>query len=279
MPNTRRRVSYVLPPPTTHVPRLRLPPPGISRLGATAPLLLPAQTAFSHSQEDTHHPYPRHRLGVASLALDTSTLLAGRNAPEGILYTGGRDGMVISWDLGVPMKKRKVKFGALPDSLHRSFGRWEIVTGWTDDVIDEEAEDAADERMGSDGDVLGDVSLAASLKKKRLTRRTSVPFEHEWETDLDAFKPGTVRSCIGRDAFDFSCSHSRLAFVSALRRTQIGSMMFFYAIIIRQVGGALSFVFTLATFCSHFRFFRRDDQILEPPLAYAIRAIDSRLTL
>ena len=42
--------------------------------------------------------YPRHRLGVASLALDTSTKLVGRAACEGILYSDGRDGLVKSWD-------------------------------------------------------------------------------------------------------------------------------------------------------------------------------------
>ena len=42
--------------------------------------------------------HPRHRLGVASLALDTSTQLVGRAAFEGILYSDGKDGLVMSWD-------------------------------------------------------------------------------------------------------------------------------------------------------------------------------------
>lgn len=44
-----------------------------------------------------------HLLGVNALALDTSTFTAkdthGHGVPGGILYTGGRDGMIASWDL------------------------------------------------------------------------------------------------------------------------------------------------------------------------------------
>jgi len=189
MVQSRRRVSYVIPPPLGSVPYLRLPPCGISRLGSVAPLLLPSQR---HVEEQGDSPtwsrHPRHRLGVASLALDTSTHLAGRNAPEGILYTGGRDGLVLSWDLGVPMKKRKVK----DDGLRRSGGRWEIMTGWGDDVIDEEGEEG-DERPTSDGDILGEVTAGSSRRGQRILRRSnSLPLEHQWETDLDTFKPGTV---------------------------------------------------------------------------------------
>ena len=46
-------------------------------------------------------PAPRYRLGVSCLALDTSTQLVGRGAPEDMLYVGGRDGLVIAWDLGI----------------------------------------------------------------------------------------------------------------------------------------------------------------------------------
>jgi WD repeat-containing protein 48 len=160
-------------------------------VGSTGPLLLPAHNVSQDYIDDVPKltKHPRHRLGVASLALDTSTLLAGRPAPEGILYTGGRDGLVMSWDLGVHMKRRRVKFDG---SQHRPVGRWETMTGWADDVIDEEA-DEADERLGSDGDILGEVSATISRRRHRLARRTSIPFEDEWETDLDAFKPEQVR--------------------------------------------------------------------------------------
>lgn len=189
MVNSRRRVSYVLPPPIGPIPRFQLPPNGISRSGSIGPLLL-----LSRGQEqpeddvEKRETHPRHRLGVASLALDTSTQLAGRNAPEGILYSGGRDGLVMSWDLGIPMRKRKA-----PDTdvaaLRRSGGRWEVMTGWADDVIQEEGEEG-DERPTSDGDVLGDVVGGTSRRKRTIRRTNTLPFEHQWETDIDAFKPG-----------------------------------------------------------------------------------------
>ena len=61
----------------------------------------------------------------------------GRASPEGILYTGGRDGMAISWDLGVPMKRRAQRYGY----TGRSLRRWEVMTNWADDIIEEEEED------------------------------------------------------------------------------------------------------------------------------------------
>ena len=89
---------------------------------------------------------------MASLALDTSTQLVGRSCPEGILYTGGRDGVVISWDLGIPTQQR-----AQPKkpSDRTSTGKREFMTGWADDVIGE----TEDPRLitGGDGDIPGDV--------------------------------------------------------------------------------------------------------------------------
>ena len=54
---------------------------------------------FSHSQ-------PGHRLGINSLALDTSTITNTATGPQGILYSAGRDGMVSAWDLNLQLKKR-----------------------------------------------------------------------------------------------------------------------------------------------------------------------------
>jgi hypothetical protein len=53
---------------------------------------------FAHSQ-------PGHRLGINSLALDTTNGTSGAE-PQGILYSAGRDGMVSAWDLGLQLKKR-----------------------------------------------------------------------------------------------------------------------------------------------------------------------------
>ncbi|KAK0201917.1 hypothetical protein DFS33DRAFT_1375400 [Desarmillaria ectypa] len=185
MAQARRRVSYVILPPDGSVPRLQLPPHGVSRLGCTGPLL---RQASGHGQDEDiskRARHPRHRLGVASLALDTSTQLTGRSAPEGILYSGGRDGMVISWDLGMSMKKRKPKQDV--GDFRRGIGRWELMTGWGDDVIAEEAEDA-DDRPTSDGDVLGDVTAFSSRRRRQ--SQSSLPYEQQWETDLDLFKLG-----------------------------------------------------------------------------------------
>lgn len=184
MAQARRRVSYVILPPDGPVPHLQLPPHGVSRLGCTGPLL---RQAGGHGQDKDipKRARHRHRLGVSSLALDTSTQLTGRSAPEGILYSGGRDGMVISWDLEMPMKKRKLKQDA--GDFRRGVGRWELMTGWGDDVIAEEAEDA-DDRPTSDGDVLGEVTAFASRRRRQ--SQSSLPYEQQWETDLDLCKPG-----------------------------------------------------------------------------------------
>jgi WD repeat-containing protein 48 len=186
MGQRRRRVSYIIPSPEESIPRLQLPPHGISRLGATGPLLTPfAGQSGSDSKRLSH---PRHRLGVASLALDGSTQLVGRATPEGILYSGGRDGLVMSWDLGLPTRRRKVKAG---HSMKAGQARWETMTGWGDDVLDEDLEDG-DERV-NDGDVLGDVT--DNLHKRRQRARSKageIPFELEWELDLSTFRPGTV---------------------------------------------------------------------------------------
>ncbi|KIM37415.1 hypothetical protein M413DRAFT_274108 [Hebeloma cylindrosporum] len=187
MVQARRRVSYIIPAPEDPAPRLQLPAHGVSRMGATGPLLIPYHENDEGRQVDAsqRQKHPRHRLGVASLALDVSTQLIGRNAPEGILYSGGRDGLVMSWDLGMPMKKRKPSDG----NMQPRRGRWETLTGWGEDFIEEEAEDG-DERPVSDGDILGDV--VDSLKKRRRAASIvgEIPLERQWETDLSMFQPG-----------------------------------------------------------------------------------------
>ena len=286
MVQSRCRISYVVPPPLDPVPRLHLPPSGTPRIGSTSPLILPDQNVSSGTTDEyspKHLNHPRHRLGVASLAIDTSTLLAGRNTPEGILYTGGRDGMVMSWDLGFPMKKRRPKFRN--GSIRRSVGRWEIMTGWADDVIDEEAEEADDRYVGSDGDILGEVSANNSRRKKMLARKTSIPFENEWETDLDAFTPEIVRWCPSFSTpailslIPIPYSSQRI-FASALKHTQTGSTTFFYVITIRQVCFFSPRLDTSSfTSRSNIRFFRWDYQSLEPSLTHIIGALHDRLTL
>ncbi|KAG1750625.1 uncharacterized protein EDB91DRAFT_1108492 [Suillus paluster] len=184
----RRRVSYVIPPPTDDVPRLRLPPFGVPRNGSIRPLLIPSHTLLAESKSISENSHPRHRLGAMSLALDTTTRLEGRNTPEGILYTGGRDGLVISWDLGLPFKRRH-------DGRRRRdrIDRWEMLTGMGDETLPEEAEE--DERR--DGDVLGDVKEGGG-RRPRGSATDQLPYELQWQLDVDALasgSPSSFRQC------------------------------------------------------------------------------------
>lgn len=197
MAPARRRVSYIIPPPSEPVPRLQLPPHGASRTGAAGPLLIPAHTAHDVLGEPWPKwaQHPRHRLGVCCLALDAATQLVGRSAPGGILYSGGRDGLVISWDLDVPMKRRTQRYGVQEDGMRRSVGQWEIMTGWADEVAEDETEDAEEAR--SDGDILGDVQDSNGRRRRRRPRPgDEIPYEHQWETDLEAFQPGQVSTSL-----------------------------------------------------------------------------------
>ncbi|KIJ17442.1 hypothetical protein PAXINDRAFT_168100 [Paxillus involutus ATCC 200175] len=178
MAPSKRRLSYVIPPPTDHVLRLKLPSLGIPRNGSPRPLLLPSQ----HQPEEPHESsQPRHRLAVMSFALDSTTQLQGRAAPEGILYTGGRDGQVISWDLGLPLRRRR----AAPSRRSR-VARWEMLTGMADDALDEETEE--EERR--DGDVLGDVKESGG-RRRRNSMRDDIPYERQWELDPERLEFGT----------------------------------------------------------------------------------------
>ncbi|KAF8880654.1 hypothetical protein BD779DRAFT_1675814 [Infundibulicybe gibba] len=185
MAQARRRISYVIPPPVEPITRLKLPACGTPRLGSSGPLIIPLEAPQADEIKEgglKWARHPRHRLGVASLALDVSTQLTGRNAPEGILYSGGRDGLVNSWDLGLPLKRREEKEEEKEISKYKSQGQWEVMTGWADDIIiDEELEE-------SDGDVIGDV--VTSPKGIKNSRKLLPPKQH-WETDLNAFQAGT----------------------------------------------------------------------------------------
>lgn len=159
------RVSYVIPEPTHCPPRLQLPRLGVDRHGSTTPLLIPAQTdgagglSTPLTVASTPNGHPRHRLGVNSLALDTSTQLSGRATPEGILYSGGRDGMIIAHELGIPHKKRAHMTAAGPH-------RWETLVGFHNPSIEEEP-----------GPVVID----------------EIPYIKTWEMDTNRFEHGHVR--------------------------------------------------------------------------------------
>jgi len=169
-----RRVSYAIPPPSEPVQHLILPSLGAPRNGRASPLVVPANPpAWSQSPLAGVNPaqqHPRHRLGVASLALDAATQLLGRDSPEGLLYTGGRDGLVISWELGAHMRKRSLEAenGHGPGKPKR----WDAITGWAD-------EDESDEESPIlDGDVLGQTNRGtAKLQSDHLA------WEDEWQVD------------------------------------------------------------------------------------------------
>ncbi|KAF7308542.1 WD-REPEATS-REGION domain-containing protein [Mycena chlorophos] len=218
----KRRVSYVLPFPSEPVPWLDLPAADVDRLGRVRPLLNPSSR--QNHEHTTRSRRPRHRLGVAALALDTSTQLTGRPAPEGILYTAGRDGLLISWDLGLPLRRRTATDNT------RLRGRWETLTGWADDTIDEEAEEA-DERPTLDGDILGDV--AASISRRRPSGAREVPFEDEWELDPDV--PPPVRVYLARWSHQLHIVARRAPSGNAPKRTQTGSTTYYFATTTRPV--------------------------------------------
>ncbi|KDE04039.1 hypothetical protein MVLG_05540 [Microbotryum lychnidis-dioicae p1A1 Lamole] len=115
-----RRVTYIIPAPTSSPPLLSLPPVDVDRRGHTAPLYTRAPTGLrdrgapSTSRSLRSSPHPRHRLAVQALALDLSTVVSrsnGSDEPAGILYTGARDGLLCSWELDLPVKKRRKRYG------------------------------------------------------------------------------------------------------------------------------------------------------------------------
>lgn len=72
--------------------------------------------------------------------------------------------------------------------LHRPVGRWEIMTGWADDIVENEGEDKG---FRSNGDVLGDVQDSGGRGRRRWnTSPSDIPYEEQWETDMDVFQPG-----------------------------------------------------------------------------------------
>ncbi|KIY69684.1 WD40 repeat-like protein [Cylindrobasidium torrendii FP15055 ss-10] len=173
-PAPRRRVSYVLPPTSSAVPRLAVPPRSMSenRLGRPGPLLIPEDTVSAPSQASLG---TQHRLGISALALDSKSVLQGNDRPEGILYSGGRDGMVIGWDLGLGMRRKPI-VPEQGDGLTVNRRRqWELMTGWADDAIEEEE----GEDFTSDGDVLGDVTPFSSSLHAEATGK----YASTWELD------------------------------------------------------------------------------------------------
>ncbi|WWC62960.1 uncharacterized protein I303_105558 [Kwoniella dejecticola CBS 10117] len=207
---TSRKVSYILPTPDQPAPLLSLPPLGQQRQGHPAPFFLPkgetngsgantpggtlssrnpflSQTQIQTTQPDDKPAHARHCLGITSLALDTSTLLSDSSSPGGILYTGGRDGLVASWELNVPHKKRRGgRYEVQPGRGERV--KWERIGDGAEFFDDDEFEDEDGEdndRLSSEDETDGWVGVTPKQKGE-------VPYEDRWELDrdeLNAAKP------------------------------------------------------------------------------------------
>lgn len=213
-----RRVSYILPSPSQPPPILDLPQLGERRRGVTSPYLVPkpsngtanginghssynpfSDDAYSSPAQDSH---PRHCLGITSLALDTSTVLSDASSPGGILYTGGRDGLVASWELGIPHKRRR---GGRYETIPGRGGRvkWEKVGDgaemWDDEEDSEEGyrgPEDEDDWSSDEEDLpiekLNGVSsdrVAEGLRRRKAARG-EVPYEDRWEVDTDQLDHG-----------------------------------------------------------------------------------------
>ncbi|KAJ6610194.1 hypothetical protein B0H10DRAFT_2193503 [Mycena sp. CBHHK59/15] len=187
MAPAKRRVSYIIPPPTEPVPRLDLPPPTADRLGLVRPLIVRAAVQPPPDPDAaTRTRHPHHRLAVAALAIDTATTLAGRPAPR-----------ASSTPAAVTASCSPGTSASPSAAAPRPHPTPAALTGWADDAIDEEAEEA-DERPTSDGDVLGDVTAAAARRRHPPRGDRELPLEEQWEMDVDAFRPtrlSTFRQC------------------------------------------------------------------------------------
>lgn len=169
-----RRISYVIPPPAQSVPRLVLPKLGADRHGSTTPLFITASsekitdlsTPPLSNVESGVHLHPKHRLGITSFALDTSTRLSGKPTPEGILYSGGRDGQVLAHELGISLKQRSKPYGIGSDGKG-PIKSWEAITGWGD--------------------------LEENIEEEQVAgNETSISFEDSWELDPAVKEPSSV---------------------------------------------------------------------------------------
>ena len=245
--NISRRVSYILPSPSQPPPLLALPGLGERRRGTTAPCLMPKHDdgvnghakVNGHSDNnggwapaeqdpfaDDQSPYtnisvpvptarksehPRHCLGITSLAIDTSTVLSDSSVPGGILYSGGRDGLVASWDLGITHARRRGgRYEVQPGRGGRV--RWEKVGDgaemWDEDEEDEEMDgengangdydewESDEEEVVPDGGWLGvDPDRIGHGLSKRRSDRGGVPYEDRWEVDAEALAQAKVSRC------------------------------------------------------------------------------------
>ncbi|KAH9807578.1 hypothetical protein DFH28DRAFT_1004490 [Melampsora americana] len=113
-----RRVSYSIPLSTasssnqSQLPILQIPSPGQARHPSRhfdpRPLIIPVKSNHStpSPSQSISDNLPRHSLGINAFAIDFSTQIQDKDGPQGILYTGSKDGLVAAWELSIPTKLR-----------------------------------------------------------------------------------------------------------------------------------------------------------------------------
>lgn len=120
---------------------------------------------------------------MTSLVLDTSTILQNSQSPGGILYSGGRDGLVASWELNVPHKKRRGGRYDLGPGRGTKV-KWERIGDgaelWDEEDEAEFGEDG--DGNSSDEDSQGWVGLDRDGESRR---KGEVPYEDRWEVDKE----------------------------------------------------------------------------------------------
>jgi WD repeat-containing protein 48 len=220
----KRRVSYVIPAPEGYTPPcLELPAFGTGSDSRSFPLLTPKSTPLNGTspispQFASRNPFaasaaglslgpaadlglppspsrtpssshPQHRLGVSCLALDTSTVLHGADSPGGILYTGGRDGLVASWELHVPHSKRRGRcYRPVPNHGTGQRVRWERIgdggADWDGDDDDNDDQGSVWSTSSDEDDFYSPAPVDTNGSGGK--QRRQVAFENRWEVDKDA---------------------------------------------------------------------------------------------
>lgn len=186
---------------------------------------------------------PRHRLGVSALALDLSTHISGKTSPEGILYSAGRDGLIIATELSLPTRPRRRRNSFNPERRGRTGrrawkGDWTTLTGWDededtpssdeDDADDEELEFALDEpSLSLSGGTYGSAPRSAGRSRTLSGVDKSLPYEKRWEVDFDRVdeyepvKPSAPILAVGRISLN-TCHYSVLRFVNVYNPIMTG---------------------------------------------------------
>lgn len=164
-----------------------------------------------------HEEQGRHTLAVQAVALDLSTPLhyrgggengSGGDAPGGILYSGGRDGLLMSVDLGLPTRRRRFKYGRTWDDGRDSdsddsepeydFDRTPQA-GFRDDQLDywgvgARASTSSKRKSGGRPRKSSSASTSASVRRSGADGPLSA--EELWEVDDDR-----VGTSVPRDTF------------------------------------------------------------------------------